>query len=334
MKEQAYQVMESLRLPSGLYLASLSDAYQYVWVRDTCYIALANLYDTSNKYETSFHALLDIFRKYQWKIDYHTRHRPNEVFEYIHPRYTATTFEEVKAPWGNAQNDAIGLFLYCIGRGLKQGKPMLRDERDREVVSQLIRYLGVLEYWQDEDNGIWEENRELHASSIGACVAGLRELTPFFEVDEGVIEHGVEALEKLLPRESPTKAVDMALLSLIYPYQVVSTEMASQLVQRVEERLKRSHGVIRYEGDQYYNDEGLEAEWCFGFPWLGLCHAVLGNTEAATHYLNETERIMFAPGVLPELYLGKSLRPNANTPLAWANSMYVQLCDWMKRMAD
>lgn len=327
MRDHVQSVLDTLRQRNGLYVASPSSTYHYVWIRDICYIALSELKRDNGRFEQTYHALFDILKKYRWKLAYHATHRPNATYEYIHPRYTAETLEEVMEPWGNAQNDAIGAFLYGVGEGLRRGKTMLRDDMDREIVSLLVRYLGTLEYWRDEDNGMWEENQELHASSVGACIAGLLSIQPYFPVDWGMIQAGLTSLYNLLPAESPSKNYDLAELSLIYPYRLLPRQLAEIVLANVETGLARTYGVIRYEGDEYYAENGREAEWCMGFPWLGLCHFALGNREKASEYLQRTEDVMTKDKQIPELYLAESALPNENTPLGWSHSLYLVLYD-------
>jgi len=131
----------------------------------------------------------------------------------------------------------------------------------------------------------------------------------------------------LLPRESASKCCDLAQLSLVYPYRLLPMEISAQLVAAVETHLLRERGVIRYQGDRYFAEVGKEAEWCIGLSWLGLCHWTLGNQQQARKYLLQTEQVMPHHGVIPELYSAQSLQPNENTPLAWAQSMYIQLYD-------
>ncbi|OFW77659.1 MAG: hypothetical protein A2201_00645 [Alicyclobacillus sp. RIFOXYA1_FULL_53_8] len=327
MRNQVLQVLDLMRLPQGLYVASLSRQYRYVWIRDTCYAALSELDADNGRLEQTVQAMLDILHPYRWKIQLHTQQKPKAEFEYIHPRYSADTFKELVEPWGNAQNDAIGLLLYVIGEGLRRQKSMLRNEADRQLVQLIVDYLLALEYWQDADNGVWEENREIHASSIGACVAGLLAISPYARVDWQAIQRGMVALWTLLPRESASKSCDLAQLSLIYPYRLLPREISIQLITTVETQLLRDWGVIRYHGDRYFAEGHREAEWCLGLSWLGLCHFTMGNEQKAREYLIRTERVMPHQGVIPELYLGQSLQPNENTPLAWAQSMYIQLYD-------
>ncbi|MFC4767610.1 glycoside hydrolase family 15 protein [Effusibacillus consociatus] len=326
-----HTVLDSMRLPNGAYIASPSNDYSYVWIRDVGYAVLPYLNSNCDRYEKTYHALLDLFRRYEWKIDIHTRQKPVLPYEYIHARYSKD-LTELLQPWGHAQNDSIGLFLWGVGEGVRRGKPILRDEADRRILQKLVDYLACLEYWQEPDNGMWEENVEIHASSVGACVAGLKSIRMLVDVPEELIRNGEQTLSKLLPRESLTKKTDLALLSLIYPYQVVSRDMAFHILYDVATKLERKYGCIRYKGDRYYN-EGREAEWCFGFPWLGLCHAVLGEEEKVLEYWEKTKQIIPENGEIPELYIGGTDRPNGNTPLAWAVAMTILLHERVQKMA-
>jgi phosphorylase kinase alpha/beta subunit len=140
----------------------------------------------------------------------------------------------------------------------------------------------------------------------------------------------------MFPFESADRPVDLAQLSLIYPYRVIFGEDAAEIVNRVEKLLLRKRGVIRYLGDSYYatnehlgrhlpltNYYGSEAEWTFGLPWLALCHMELGNFNKAKHYVSRTEGLMLKDGSLPELYFADSDNHNLNNPLGWSNAMYI-----------
>ncbi|MGE7603583.1 glycoside hydrolase family 15 protein [Peribacillus sp. NPDC097675] len=315
----ALEVLDRMRLSNGAYTASISQDYNYVWIRDVVYTVLPYVNDSSDRYIKAYHALFDIFRTYEWKIDIHTKKKPQYLFEYIHARYS-TDLKELPVEWGHAQNDAIGAFLWGVGEGYRNGQKVLRDEHDLQIVQKLVDYLECLQYWQAGDNGMWEENIEIHASSIGACVAGLTSVKMLVTVKEELIKNGEEALRFLLPRESYTKETDLSLLSLIYPYRLVDRNIALKILENVTDRLERTHGCIRYENDLYYND-GQEAEWCFGLPWIGLCYLELGMVNKAMDYIDKTKKIIPLNWEVPELYIGGSNIPNGNTPLAWSVSL-------------
>jgi GH15 family glucan-1,4-alpha-glucosidase len=314
--DKAISVLDRMRLPNGTYTASTSQDYHYVWIRDVVYTVLPFLNAQDGHYERAYHSLFDLFRTYEWKIDIHTEKKPEYLFEYIHARYSPE-LKEINQEWGHAQNDAIGAFLWGVGEGVRNGQNVIRDDKDLEIVQKLVNYLECLQYWQAKDNGMWEEHMELHSSSIGACVAGLHSVKMLVDVKPELIQKGEETLRFLLPRESETKQTDLALLSLVYPYRIVDRGTALKIVKDVSSRLERTYGCIRYDNDQYYN-EGSEAEWCFGLPWLGLCYLELGLFEHSQQYVEKTKRIVPDNWEVPELYIGGKNEPNGNTPLAWS----------------
>lgn len=337
MLRESYDVLHRLRLPREVYLASPSKSYRYVWIRDCVYMSMPYLDKFNRQYEKTYYSLLDMFSDYEWKIDICCHHKPKWEWEYIHARYSQELREIHSEPWGHVQHDMIGAFLYGMGCGLREGKPMLRSEQDHRIVQKLVRYLENVEYWHDPDNGMWEEQRELHASSVGACVAGLAAISPYVNVPKSLSLRGIQSLFELYPKESPEREVDLAQLSLIYPYRLFGGALAEQIINRVEQRLLRPRGVIRYEGDSYYStlEEtdgrgnppehylGTEAEWTFGLPWLALCRIETGNIETAAKYLERTESLMTRPGELPESYYSSTTTPNPNSPLGWSSAMYI-----------
>ncbi|MGG5253406.1 glycoside hydrolase family 15 protein [Neobacillus sp. SM06] len=332
----SYQILDSLRLPNGLYLASLSKDYEYVWLRDSFYMSLPYLTKNDGIYEKTYHRILDLFKEYEWKIDIHTRQRPREQWEYIHARYSAHEVKELDVPWGHAQHDAIGAVLWGIGTGKKVGKSIIRDTKDHEIIQKLVWYLNCVHYWEDPDNGMWEEWREVHSSSVGACVAGLEAVRDIVFVPRELILNGYKTLAALFPRESDDRPVDLAQMSLIFPYRVLFGDDARIVLQQIETNLLRERGVIRYQGDSYYSTieaegrhhtltyyYGTEAEWTFGYPWLALCYLELGDFSKAKQYLEQTEKLMLEDGSLPELYFAGSSKYNTNTPLGWGSALYI-----------
>jgi hypothetical protein len=150
-----------------------------------------------------------------------------------------------------------------------------------ELLALLPLYFQTIQYWQDEDSGHWEERRKIEASSIGAVVAGLRELrrllttspslaprfagtkvTPDFL--DRLIEPGTAALDAILPSEciqsDPLKRrrYDAALLFLVYPLEVVDDAMGQRIVEDVLGNLQGDHGIRRYLGDSYWTGDYKE----------------------------------------------------------------------------
>ncbi len=331
--ERHLENLKKLTTPTGLFLASslnVETGYDKAWLRDNVYEAMA--FEYTNEWRVvskTYHTLLDIFDKHVDKINWATTNKPFETWQYIHARYNPKTLEEFWESWGNKQHDAIGAILFKLAEFEMNGHSMLRNQKDRKMVQTLIYYICNVEYWHDADSGMWEENEEVHSSSVGAVVAGLKKWQAVggVEVDPDAIARGEAALHSLLPRESEAKFTDLALLSLIFPYNVVDRDMAYQIVENLVYHLAKDKGVLRYKFDRYYNrnDDGYseEAEWCFGLSWLAIAYHQLGEITKAKEYLDKATATVTIDGKIPELYFSHSNEANENTPLGWSESMYV-----------
>lgn len=331
-----------LQKPSGMFTASahnVSTGYDKAWLRDIYFMTLGFLETGELEVvQKAARALLLVFVKHEAKINWAISNKPHETWQYIHARFHPETFEEYWEEWGNSQNDAVGEVLNIIVELELRGVSVIESDEERAVVQKIIHYLIAVEYWHDPDNGIWEENMEVHASSIGSCVAALKKATniDWLSVPDGAVELGEQALRDLLPRESRNKFADLALLSLIYPFAVTSEEEAQSILRNVEYHLTREKGVIRYKLDRYYNqnEDGYseEAEWCFGLSWLAIIYAERGEKEKAYYYLRRAKMTVTPAGQIPELYYSHTDMPNDNTPLGWAESMYVVALQKVKEL--
>lgn len=325
--------IRTLGTDSGLFLASarsVATGYDKAWLRDNFYTSLA--FEAVEDWDTVhrlWRAILNILTKHEYKIEWATKSKPYASWQYIHARYHPETFDEYWDEWGNKQNDAVGAILFKLGELEERGHGVIKSDADKRVIQRLVDYLGAVEYWQDPDSGMWEEHEEIHASSIGACLAGLEKVQalPYVTVPREYIVKGGAMLEKLLPRESATKFADLAMLSLVYPYRIVSPMMRDMIVENIEYHYARRHGVIRYKNDRYYNKNAdgysEEAEWTFGFPWLAIIYKEKGDWEKAHYYLAKAKNALTPDGAMPELYYSNSDMPNENIPLGWAESMLV-----------
>lgn len=326
-------VVRSLQKSTGVFTASahnVATGYDKAWLRDIYFMTLGFL-ETGDLpvVQKAAKALLTVFVKHQDKINWAIEHKPHYAWQYIHARFHPETFEEYWEEWGNSQNDAVGEVLNILVELELRGAGVIETADEKKMVQLIIDYLVKLEYWQDADNGIWEENMEVHASSIGSCVAALKkaEQLPWLVVDPDAIAKGEAALRELLPRESKSKFTDLALLTLIYPFAVTTEEETQTILRNVEYHLTKERGVIRYKLDRYYNanNDGYseEAEWCFGLSWLAIIYAERGEKEKAYYYLRRAQATVTPTGLVPELYYSNTDKPNENTPLGWAESMYV-----------
>lgn len=326
MISKSIQILRKLQAPSGLMMASqasVTTGYNRAWIRDNVYEALGfEAVKNHKKVIRIYRALLNVFLKHEEKIDWAIKEKPDSSFKYIHARYDSHTLNEIWEEWGNKQNDAIGAILFKIGQLEEKGIKIIRNRHDSRILQKLVWYLESIEYWHDKDNGVWEEDEEVHASSVGACVAGLKKIRKLVDVKKELISKGQEVLNELLPNESKSKEVDLALLSLIYPYNIVSAKQRKLILKNVEEKLIRERGVIRYIGDQYYHKNG-EAEWCFGFPWLAIIYKQMNKPDKYAYYMRKSVEVLNKKGEMPELYFANSSIHNENSPLGWGQAMYL-----------
>ncbi|MBN1168821.1 glycoside hydrolase family 15 [Candidatus Woesebacteria bacterium] len=327
------KILKSLQTESGLFLASKSGVetgYDKSWLRDNFYETMAfEIIGDWKTVEKTYRAILEVFLKHEEKIDWAISEKPRETYKRIHARFNPETFDEFWEEWGNKQNDAIGCILFRIGElEIRNKRCILKTNDHHRIVNKLVKYLDAIEYWRDPDSGVWEEWEEVHASSIGACVAGLRSIRrlPKIEVPISLISKGEKALDNLLPRESNDKFVDLSLLSLIWPYNVVDEQQRDQILENVEYHLLRERGIIRYKGDRYYNkneDEvSEEAEWTFGLAWLAIIYEKMDRKEKAKELIKDL-MVLDTPDGIPELYFSNSAEYNENTPLGWSESLFI-----------
>ncbi|MBN1646008.1 hypothetical protein JW868_03130, partial [Candidatus Woesearchaeota archaeon] len=306
----------------------------------------------------SYKLVMQIFDKYHFKIKSAIRKMPDFKSGCgIHARFHPDTLDELSDDWGHHQLDIFGLFLYKTGDLIQKGHRIITTARQKEIIQDIIQYLYTVKWETVPDNGIWEEGAELHSSSIGAVLAGLTmwhdeghyeykykhkiNLGDVVPVSERYLEDGRKALSELLPRESASKEQDLSQLSLIWPYNIISREKSLEVINRVEKNLVRERGVIRYTGDKYFNSNpeslaGNEAQWPLGISWLSIAHSKmaqrcpwqgcnfdesLGYLQKAKQYIQQVESMMVDGGKLPELFFNG--KPNANVPLAWAQSLHI-----------
>ena len=357
-------------LKTGLFSAAAGDGaefdvtgYRSVWVRDNVHIAHAHLvWGERDKAVAAMAALMTYFVKHRHRFTDAIAGRtdPNDPRYRPHIRFDGEQLEELNEKWSHAQNDALGAFLWLYSKTASSSYAGTPTPEDWSMLTEFAHYFEKVKYWQDEDSGHWEEVRKVSSSSIGVVVAGLKEFrkhlftethfgnrpTDFSYLKSGrgitlnqvndLMDRGERTLEASLPAEctqadaTQHRLYDAALLFLIYPYQVVSHEMADRIVSNVTTHLMGDHGIRRYLGDSYwcadYKDKlaadrrtadfsdnlaerdrllepGLEAQWCLFDPILsihyGLRRERTGESEdlrRQVHHLNRSLGQLTSPG--------------------------------------
>ena len=352
---------------ANLEASSLYTGYSNVWVRDNIYVAYAHY--LNGETETTLRnvkILVKYFLKHNWRfeeiiageLDY------NEPMNRPHIRFNGEDLSEIPQKWAHAENDALGYFLWLFCKIHREIGTTITDE-ERELSALFALYFEAIRYWEDEDSGHWEEMRKIEASSIGVVVGGLTELQRLLKRErsdgfnyadrvvtddflENLITKGVNSLRQILPAESiqadpkKNRRFDAALLFLIFPMNIVSEEMADQILYDITHHLQGEYGIRRYLGDSFwaadYKDkvspeertidvsddmsrrdslfkEGEEAQWCIFDPIISIIYGLKYKKyhqdhylKLQSHYFNRSlgqlteENSPFGPLKCPELY--------------------------------
>ncbi len=269
------------QLATGLFSAAAGQGddfaqsgYQSVWVRDTIHIAHVHWVIGETKVAVkAVTSLLEFLLRNRQRLDdiLSGAGDHNEPMQRPHIRFDGNTLTELDEKWAHAQNDALGYLLWFACRLIRTGA--LEPTPDQlGVLTSIVKFFGVVEYWRDEDSGHWEEVRKIAASSIGAALAGLNEYRELIAAPhslalrgaidsadlEALLAQGRAALKEILPWECrqanplQRRRYDAALLFLIYPLEIVDGPVADQIAADVIENLQGPHGIRRYPGDSYW----------------------------------------------------------------------------------
>lgn len=281
--------------------------------------------------------------------------------------------------WGHLQLDATSLFLLMLAQMTASGLRIVFTLDEVNFVQNLVHYIS--RSYRTPDYGIWERGNkmnlgvaELNASSIGMAKAALEAMANFnlFGKDGGqssvihVISDDIArtriALESLLPRESISKEVDAAVLSVTgFPaFAVDNPELREKSQALIVEKLQGRYGCKRflldghqtvledhhrlhYEPHELKQFADIECEWPLFFCYLLLNHLFCGDSEGALEYRLKLESLRVEENgqlLLPELYRvpleaveaekavphSQTRIANENVPLVWAQSLFILGC--------
>ncbi|MEY2699815.1 MAG: hypothetical protein RIQ52_570 [Pseudomonadota bacterium] len=299
----------------------------------------------------------------------------------LHAKYNTHTGETVvgDAEWGHLQLDATSLYLLMLAQMTASGLRIIFTLDEVSFIQNLVHYISRT--YRTPDFGIWERGHkmnhgiaELNASSIGMAKAALEAMAGFnlFGIPEDqtatihVIPDDIArtriSLESLLPRESLSKEVDAAVLSVTgYPaFAVDSPQLKARTEALIGEKLEglygcrrflldghqtvlEDHGRLHYEDEELQQFRDIECEWPLFFCYRLLNALFAGDTDAAVHYRQRLAQLcvqLDGEALLPELYFVPDDRieaerqiphsqirlPNENIPLVWAQSLYLLAC--------
>ncbi len=296
----------------------------------------------------------------------------------LHAKYNTSTASTVVGDdqWGHLQLDATSLYLLMLAQMTASGLQIIFTIDEVNFIQNLVYYIGRA--YRTPDYGIWERGNkanhgkpELNASSVGMAKGALEAINGLnlFGVrgSQASVIHVLldeiarkrTTLRSLLPRESSSKEVDAALLSVIgYPaFAVEDRDLVERTCTDVVTKLAGKYGCKRflrdghqtliedahrlhYEPLELKQFEHIECEWPLFFTYLMLNALFRGDRSEAENYYQKLQPLLVEKDgyqLLPELYFvpvdrieaeraapqTQTRLPNANLPLVWAQSLYL-----------
>lgn len=377
-------------LPASTAITAHGD-YTDAWVRDNVYSILAvwglalayrktdedkgRTYELEHSVTKLMRGLLFAMLRQSHKVEKfkHTQ----SLLDGLHAKYNTATADIVVGDdeWGHLQIDATSIFLLMLAQMTASGLQIIYTIDEVNFIQNLVYYIGRA--YRTPDYGIWERGNkinhgsaELNASSVGMAKAALEAINGLnlFGVRGGEasvihvlpdeIARARITLESLLPRESASKEIDGALLSIIsYPaFAVENVQLRDRTFNDIFRKLQGKYGCKRflrdghqtvledsqrlhYEPWELKQFEHIECEWPLFFTYLFLDGLFRGDSQQVKEYQERLQSLLIerhGVGLLPELYYvpaenvaaekltphSQTRLPNENIPLVWAQSLY------------
>ncbi|KAI9591628.1 glycosyl hydrolases family 15-domain-containing protein [Syncephalis fuscata] len=341
-------------LPASVAVTTHGD-YRDAWVRDNvysilCVFGLALAYrrlddDDGRAYELEhscvklMRGLLTSMMRQASKVE---QFKQTQALEHsLHAKYSTTTGEPVVGDfeWGHLQLDATSIFLLMLAQMTAAGMQIIYTSDEVDFVQNLVFYIERA--YRTPDYGIWERGNkinhgqpELNSSSIGMVVAALQAInginlfgprggpsTVIYALPDEITRN-TTVLHSALPRESNSKEIDAALLSIIsYPAFAVSDKA---LVERTRndiiKKLGGKYGCKRFLRDGHQTTvedtsrlhyephelevfKDIESEWPLFFTYLILDGIFTGNDVQAEEFAEALEPLIISSGQLNQLGL-------------------------------
>ncbi|KAG0094795.1 hypothetical protein BGZ93_006759 [Podila epicladia] len=336
-------------IPASVAVTTHGD-YRDAWVRDNVYsimavYGLALAYrrvddDEGRAYELE-HAVVKLMRGLLFCM---MRQAPKiEQFkktqglnDCLHAKYNTATGDTVvgDSEWGHLQIDATSLFLLALAQMTASGMLIIYTTDEVDFIQNLVFYIERA--YRTPDYGIWERGNkinhgepELNSSSIGMAVAALQAInginlfgskggpSSVIHVLPDEITRNYTTLHSALPRESNSKEIDAALLSVIgFPaFAVGDAKLVERTRNEIVEKLGGKYGCKRFlrDGHQtvlenntrlHYDAhelkifEDIECEWPLFFTYFILDGLFSENEHQVEEYRAKLEPLIIDSATL------------------------------------
>ncbi|KAF9358964.1 hypothetical protein BGX26_000506 [Mortierella sp. AD094] len=336
-------------IPASVAVTTHGD-YRDAWVRDNVYsimavFGLSLAYrrvddDEGRAYELE-HAVVKLMRGLLFCM---MRQAPKiEQFkktqglnDCLHAKYNTATGDTVvgDSEWGHLQIDATSIFLLALAQMTASGMQIIYTTDEVDFIQNLVFYIERA--YRTPDYGIWERGNkinhgepELNSSSIGMAVAALQAInginlfgsrggpSSVIHVLPDEITRNYTTLHSALPRESNSKEIDAALLSVIgFPaFAVCDAKLVKRTRDEIVEKLGGKYGCKRflrdghqtiventsrlhYDAQELKVFEGIECEWPLFFTYFILDGLFSENHDQVEEYRSKLEPLIIDSATL------------------------------------
>ncbi|KAH9381475.1 hypothetical protein HPB48_008717 [Haemaphysalis longicornis] len=377
-----YQTILNFQDPvTGLIPSEKYD--QHAWVRDNVYCVLsvwglsmaykknaeldedrAKTYELEQSCVKLMRGLLMAMMKQKDKVE---RFKESQSpADSLHAKYSSVTGSTCvgDSEWGHLQIDATSLYLLVLAQMTASGLQIVFSLDEVAFVQNLVFYIENA--YCIPDYGIWERGDktnhglpELNISSVGlakAALEALNELDLFggrggppsvIHVLPDEAQKCDAVLNSMLPRESNSKEVGAALLSIIGQHvrQLLRSFKATTACKRFLrdgfKTAKEDPRRLHYEPWELQAFEHIECEWPLFFCYMIIDACFRGDANMADEYSERLERVMVKTEeglrLVPEMYgvpadkvhleyqePHSQIRvPVGQVPYMWAQSLFI-----------
>ncbi|KAF9352695.1 hypothetical protein BGX34_012021 [Mortierella sp. NVP85] len=350
-------------IPASVAVTTHGD-YRDAWVRDNVYsimavFGLALAYrriddDEGRAYELE-HAVVKLMRgllfcmmRQSHKVEQFKK--TQNLGDCLHAKYNTATGDTVvgDSEWGHLQIDATSIFLLALAQMTASGLLIIYTTDEVDFIQNLVFYIERA--YRTPDYGIWERGNkinhgepELNSSSIGMAVAALQAInginlfgsrggpSSVIHVLPDEITRNYTTLHSALPRESNSKEIDAALLSVIgFPaFAISDAKLVKRTRDEIIEKLGGKYGCKRFlrDGHQavvedtsrlHYDPqelkifEGIECEWPLFFTYFILDGLFSENERQVEEYRAKLEPLIIDSATLVDFgqFISDSISEN------------------------
>ncbi|KAI9366910.1 glycosyl hydrolases family 15-domain-containing protein [Zopfochytrium polystomum] len=254
----------------------------------------------------------------------------------LHAKYNTANGDVVVGDreWGHLQIDATSIFLLALAQMTASGLLIIYTKDEVDFIQNLVFYIERA--YRTPDYGIWERGNklnhgqpELNSSSIGMAVAALQAInglnlfgarggpSSVIHVLPDELTRNYTTLHSALPRESYSKEIDAALLSVIsFPGFAVSdpkliAKTRSEMVKKLGGKygfkrfLRDGHQTVLEDTSRLHYDshelkifEHIECEWPLFFTYMILDGLFRDDPNQVEEYSQLLEPLLVDSGTL------------------------------------